>query len=126
VDVVAAVAGTASMTASTALPHVVVVKGPRSNDRHWSAAAERTLDALGTWEAIQLDPAAPPEEHTSQAARLDGTLPNVILTPHRHGNTRGARQGVFLAQYREAQRHFAGEPLRYPLRPEMVALFRPT
>jgi len=53
---------------------ILVVKGPRSNDRHWSAAAERTLDALGTWEAVQIDPAAPPEEHTSQAARLDAAL----------------------------------------------------
>ncbi len=105
---------------------IVVVQGPRSNDRHWSAAAERALDALGTWEAIQLDPAAPPEEHTSRSERLDGTLPNVIHTPHRAGNTRGAHQGVFLAQCQEAQRHFASEPLRYPLRPELVALFRPT
>ncbi len=51
------------------------------------------------------------------------TLPNVIHTPHRAGNTRGAHQGVFLAQCEEARRHFAGEPLRYPLRPELVALF---
>jgi len=54
------------------------------------------------------------------------TLPNVIHTPHRAGNTRGAHQGVFLAQCQEAQRHFAGELLRYPLRPELVALFHPT
>lgn len=51
------------------------------------------------------------------------TLPNVIHTPHRAGNTRGAHRGVFLAQCEEARRHFAGEPLRYPLRPELVALF---
>ena len=51
------------------------------------------------------------------------TLPNVIHTPHRAGNTRGAHQGVFLAQCAEAQRHFSGLPLRYPLRPELVALF---
>jgi phosphoglycerate dehydrogenase-like enzyme len=52
------------------------------------------------------------------------TLPNVIHTPHRAGNTRGAHQGVFLAQCEEARRHFAGQPLRYPLRLELVALFQ--
>ena len=51
------------------------------------------------------------------------TLPNVVHTPHRAGNTRGAHNGVFLAQVEEARRHFAGEPLRYPLRDELVALF---
>lgn len=51
------------------------------------------------------------------------TLPNVIHTPHRAGNTRGAHQGIFLAQCQEARRSLAGEPLRLPLRPELVALF---
>jgi D-3-phosphoglycerate dehydrogenase len=51
------------------------------------------------------------------------TLPNVVHTPHRAGNTRGAHNGVFLAQCEEARRYFAGEPLRYPLREELVALF---
>lgn len=51
------------------------------------------------------------------------TLPNVIHTPHRAGNTPGAHNGVFTAQCEEARRHFVGEPLRYPLRPELVALF---
>jgi D-3-phosphoglycerate dehydrogenase len=50
-------------------------------------------------------------------------LPNVIHTPHRAGNTRGAHNGVFLAQCEEARRFFAGEPLKYPLRPELVRLF---
>ena len=53
------------------------------------------------------------------------TLPNVIHTPHRAGGTYGAHLGVFLGQCHEARRHFAGEPLRYPLRPEMVAIFAP-
>jgi phosphoglycerate dehydrogenase-like enzyme len=52
-------------------------------------------------------------------------LPNVVHTPHRAGNTLGAHRGVFLAQCEEARRLFAGEPLRYPLRPELVALFSP-
>jgi D-3-phosphoglycerate dehydrogenase len=52
-------------------------------------------------------------------------LPNVIHTPHRAGNTRGAHTGVFLGQCEEAHRFFAGEPLRYPLRPELVRLFSP-
>jgi phosphoglycerate dehydrogenase-like enzyme len=51
--------------------------------------------------------------------------PNVIHTPHRAGNTRGAHQGVVLAQCEEARRCLAGEPLRYPLRSELVALFQP-
>jgi phosphoglycerate dehydrogenase-like enzyme len=52
-------------------------------------------------------------------------LPNVVHTPHRAGNTAGAHRGVFLAQCQDARRHFAGEPLQYPLRPELVALFQP-
>ena len=63
------------------------------------------------------DPEPPPAD---SPLRL---LPNVIHTPHRAGNTHGAHRGVFLAQCEEARRHFAGEPLRYPLRPELVALF---
>jgi phosphoglycerate dehydrogenase-like enzyme len=51
------------------------------------------------------------------------TLPNVIHTPHRAGNTFGAHQGIFTAQCEEARRLFAGEPLHLPLRPELVALF---
>ncbi len=51
------------------------------------------------------------------------TLPNVVHTPHRAGATPGAIRGVFLAQCEEARRHFAGEPLTLPLRPELVALF---
>jgi phosphoglycerate dehydrogenase-like enzyme len=51
-------------------------------------------------------------------------LPNVIHTPHRAGLTRGAHNGVFTAQCEEARRYFAGEPLAYPLRPELVALFQ--
>lgn len=50
-------------------------------------------------------------------------LPNVIHTPHRAGLTAGAHRGVFTAQCEEARRFFAGEPLRYPLRDELVALF---
>ncbi len=50
-------------------------------------------------------------------------LPNVIHTPHRAGNTRGAHNGVFLAQCEEARRCFMGEPLKYPLRQELVRLF---
>ena len=51
------------------------------------------------------------------------TLPNVIHTPHRAGTTYGAHRGVFTGQCEDARRHFAGEPLRYPLRPELVAIF---
>jgi phosphoglycerate dehydrogenase-like enzyme len=51
------------------------------------------------------------------------TLPNVVHTPHRAGNVLGAHRGVFLGQCEDARRHFCGEPLRYPLRPELVALF---
>ena len=51
------------------------------------------------------------------------TLPNVVHTPHRAGGTYGAHRGVFLGQCHDARRHFAGEPLRYPLRPELVAVF---
>ena len=51
------------------------------------------------------------------------TLPNVIHTPHRAGTTYGAHRGVFTGQCEDARRHFAGEPLRYPLRPEMIAIF---
>ena len=51
------------------------------------------------------------------------SLPNVIHTPHRAGLTAGAHHGVFTAQCLEAQRFFAGESLRYPLRPELVRLF---
>ena len=51
-------------------------------------------------------------------------LPNVIHTPHRAGNTRGAHNGVFLTQCEEARRYFAGETLKYPLRPELVRLFQ--
>ena len=51
------------------------------------------------------------------------TLPNVIHTPHRAGTTYGAHRGVFLGQCEDARRHFAGEPLRYPLRPELVGIF---
>jgi phosphoglycerate dehydrogenase-like enzyme len=50
-------------------------------------------------------------------------LPNVIHLPHRAGNTRGAHHGVFLGQCEEARRFFAGQPLKYPLRPELVRLF---
>jgi phosphoglycerate dehydrogenase-like enzyme len=50
-------------------------------------------------------------------------LPNVIHTSHRAGNTRGAHAGVLLGQCEEARRFFAGEPLKYPLRPELVRLF---
>jgi phosphoglycerate dehydrogenase-like enzyme len=50
-------------------------------------------------------------------------LPNVIHTPHRAGHTRGAHNGVFLGQCEEARRFYAGEPLKYPLRPELVKLF---
>jgi phosphoglycerate dehydrogenase-like enzyme len=50
-------------------------------------------------------------------------LPNVVHTPHRAGNTAGAHRGVFLAQCEEARRHVAGEPLRHPLRPELIRLF---
>lgn len=51
------------------------------------------------------------------------TLPNVIHTPHRAGTTYGAHRGVVLGQCQDARRHFAGEPLRYPLRPELVGIF---
>jgi phosphoglycerate dehydrogenase-like enzyme len=51
------------------------------------------------------------------------TLPNVIHTPHRAGLTAGAHRGVFTAQCEEARRFFAGEPLKHPLRPELVELF---
>ena len=51
------------------------------------------------------------------------TLPNVIHTPHRAGNTRGAHNGIFTEQCAEARRYFTGES-QYPLRPELVALFK--
>ena len=51
------------------------------------------------------------------------SLPNVIHTPHRAGLTAGAHWGVFNAQCAEARRFFAGEPLKYPLRRELVRLF---
>jgi phosphoglycerate dehydrogenase-like enzyme len=51
------------------------------------------------------------------------SLPNLIHTPHRAGNTLGAHRGIFTAQCEEAGRHFADQPLRYPLRSELVALF---
>ena len=50
-------------------------------------------------------------------------LPNVIHTPHRAGNTRGAHNGVVIAQCEEAKRFFSGEALRYPIRRELVRLF---
>lgn len=50
-------------------------------------------------------------------------LPNVIHTPHRAGLTAGAHRGVFTAQCGEARRFFAGEPLKHPLRQELVELF---
>lgn len=53
------------------------------------------------------------------------TLPNLIHTPHRAGNTAGAHRGVFTAQCEEARRYFAGEPLKYPVRSELVELFQP-
>lgn len=64
------------------------------------------------------EPEPPPENSPLR------TLPDVIHTPHRAGNVLGAHRGVFLAQCEEARRHFSGEPLHYPLRPELVALFR--
>lgn len=63
------------------------------------------------------EPEPPAPDHSLR------TLPNVVHTPHRAGNTYGAHNGVFTAQCQEARRHFAGEALRYPLRPELVALF---
>lgn len=63
------------------------------------------------------EPEPPPADHP---LRL---LPNVVHTPHRAGHTRGAHNGVFTAQCEEAGRLFAGEPLRYPLRDELVGLF---
>jgi hypothetical protein len=63
------------------------------------------------------EPEPPPEDSPWRA------LPNVVHTPHRAGATPGAIRGVFLAQCEEARRHFAGEPLTLPLRPELVALF---
>jgi phosphoglycerate dehydrogenase-like enzyme len=63
------------------------------------------------------EPEPPPPDHPLRR------LPNVVHTPHRAGNTRGAHNGVFLAQCQEAERHFAGQPLRYPLRDELVDLF---
>jgi len=64
------------------------------------------------------EPEPPPPDHPLRR------LPNVIHTPHRAGLTAGAHRGVFTAQCEEARRFFAGEPLRYPLRPELVALFQ--
>jgi phosphoglycerate dehydrogenase-like enzyme len=63
------------------------------------------------------EPEPPPIDHPLRR------LPNVIHTPHRAGLTAGAHRGVFTAQCEEARRFFAGEPLKYPLRPELVALF---
>ena len=68
--------------------------------------------------AIDVYEPEPPEPDSPLRA-----LPNVVHTPHRAGNTRGAHNGVFLAQVEDARRLFAGEPLRYPLRDELVALF---
>ena len=70
--------------------------------------------------AIDVYDPEPPEEHHPLR-----TLPNVIHTPHRAGNTRGAHTGVFRGQCEEARRFFAGEPLRYPLRSELIDLFAP-
>ncbi len=64
------------------------------------------------------DPEPPPVDHPLRH------LPNVVHTPHRAGHTRGAHQGVFLGQCEEARRFFRGEPVRYPLRLELVRLFQ--
>ncbi len=50
------------------------------------------------------------------------TLPNVIHTPHRAGGTLAAQRAGFREQCLEARRFFAGEPLRYPLRLDQVAI----
>jgi phosphoglycerate dehydrogenase-like enzyme len=63
------------------------------------------------------DPEPPPPDSPWRS------LPNVVHTPHRAGNTAGAHRAVFLGQCQEARRHFAGEALTLPLRPELVALF---
>jgi phosphoglycerate dehydrogenase-like enzyme len=49
-------------------------------------------------------------------------LPGVVHTPHRAGGTIGAHRTVFRETCEEARRFFAGETLRYPLRPELVRL----
>lgn len=49
-------------------------------------------------------------------------LPNVVHTPHRAGGTLAAHRAMFRGQCEEARRWFTGEPLRYRLRPELVAL----
>jgi len=64
------------------------------------------------------DPEPPPPDSPLRR------LPDVIHTPHRAGNGLGAHHGVFLGQCEDARRYFAGEPLRYALRPELVALFQ--
>jgi phosphoglycerate dehydrogenase-like enzyme len=64
------------------------------------------------------DPEPPPADSPFRM------LPNVVHTPHRGGNTFSAQRAIFSAQCEDARRHFAGEPLRHPLRPEMVALFK--
>jgi len=63
------------------------------------------------------EPEPPPANHPLRR------LPNVVHTPHRAGNTAGAHRGIFQAQCEEARRHFAGQPLEHPLRPELVRLF---
>jgi phosphoglycerate dehydrogenase-like enzyme len=51
------------------------------------------------------------------------TLPNVVHTPHRGGNTHAAQRAIFLAECEDARRFFAGEPVRHPIRQELAALF---
>jgi phosphoglycerate dehydrogenase-like enzyme len=49
-------------------------------------------------------------------------LPGLVHTPHRAGGTIGAHRAVFRETCREAMRFFDGEPVQFPLRPELVEL----
>ncbi len=49
-------------------------------------------------------------------------LPNVVLTPHRAGSTIESRQRLGTAMIDELLRFFRGEPLRYQVRKEQLAI----
>ena len=62
------------------------------------------------------EPEPPPPDHPLRR------LPGLVHTPHRAGGTIGAHRAVFQETCREAARFFAGEAVRFPLRPDLVRL----
>ncbi len=62
------------------------------------------------------EPEPPPADHPLRH------LPNVVHPPHRAGGTLPAHRAVFEETCAEAARFFAGEPVRHPLRVDLVRL----